>query len=198
RNPIKRAAGGQVKMRRTLNRWIIVFVTLLCCCGIAFTQQSNSKDPVKAAAKDVAAMRTTQKSPGPEITRTITLLDATRVSTAGALKATAQAKEADLAAKSHQALEGIVSKKPTPTADSAVVELQPAAPASVDGGKPVVAPSRDSKDSLLKNIHGELYGSTAAGIGGKNAEGGAAGATTKGGKTSIYVQSDHTQGPLPH
>lgn len=185
-------------MRRTLDRWIIVLVTLVCCCGIALAQQRNSKELAKAASKDTAATHTSQKAPATETTQRITLLDATRVSTAGALKATAQAKEADPTARSHQALEGIVGTMPAASADSAVVELRPAAPRGVTGGKPVVAASKDSKDSLLKNIHGDLYGSTAAGIAGNNAEGGAVGATSKGGKTSIYVQTNRSQDTQPH
>ncbi len=165
-------------------------------CGMAFGQQASLKDQSKTPAKGVSDSQT-PKTPSRKIAPKITLLDATRVSTAGALKAAAAAKQPDPTAKSHNLLEGVAASKPS-DANSGVVELQSAAPGSLAADKPWVERRTDSKDSLLKNIHGDVYGSTAAGVAGNNAEDGAVGATSKGGKTSVYVQTDHSQGPLPH
>ncbi|MGH9432107.1 MAG: hypothetical protein ACRD3T_11245 [Terriglobia bacterium] len=183
-------------MHRTFNRCLIASSAVIFFCGMAFGQQASSKDQPKAVAHDVSATASTQKTSGRKIAPKISLLDATRVSTAGALKAAAEAKT-DATASSHKALEGLSDSKST-AAEAGVVELQPVASGSLAGDKPLVTPSKSSKGSLLKNVHGEVYGSTGAGVAGNNAEGGAVGATSKGGKTSIYVQTDHSQGTLPH
>ncbi|HUY13053.1 MAG TPA: hypothetical protein VMX16_05375 [Terriglobia bacterium] len=183
-------------MRPTSRQWLIASSAAVFICGLAFGQQVNLKDQSKSPAKGASGPQT-QKTPDRKIPPKITLLEVTRVSTSGALKAAAATKQTDPTAKSHNLLEGVAASKPA-DANSGVVELQSAAPGSLSGGGPLVVPTKDSKDSLLKNIHGDVYGSTAAGVAGNNAEDGAVGATSKGGKTSVYVQTDHSQGQLLH
>ncbi len=55
--------------------------------------------------------------------------------------------------------------------------------------------SKDSKKSLLKNVHGEAYGGTGSGNASMQAAGGAVGASSKSGKTYIYVEGSHAHGP---
>jgi hypothetical protein len=185
-----RRLGGLPMMSKTFRQALLAGWAVGLLCGLVMGQQpanSNSKPAVRQAAKSSAAPKTSVPR--------ITLLDATRVSTSEALKAAAQVKQTARTAKKGPALKGVIAVKPG--VDSGVVELQPLAHASPSGGKALVAPAKDSKDSFLKNVHGDLYGASAAGPIGANAESGAVGATSKGGKTSIYVETDHSRGPFP-
>ncbi len=110
------------------------------------------------------------------------LADATRVSTDEAARQAIQQQNPDRAAKDSAVASG----------ESDVVEFKPAPPAAKGDDSVVVKNSGDSKK--LKNVHGEAHG--AAGAGGHR-EGGAAGATSKGGKTAVYVETDHSRASPP-
>jgi hypothetical protein len=71
--------------------------------------------------------------------------------------------------------------------DDAVLEFQPAASGSEAASNPRVVDDGAPGKSPLKRVHGDLYGATG---GAGRAEGGSVGATSKSGKTSIYIQSD--------
>ncbi len=73
-------------------------------------------------------------------------------------------------------------------ASDAVMEFHPA-PAGTGSSAGVVHDGAQSK-SPLKHVHGDLYG--VAGADG-HAAGGSVGATSKSGKTSVYVQSDQAR-----
>ncbi len=77
--------------------------------------------------------------------------------------------------------------------DSAVQEFQISDTASSLSVKGL--PSKDSKKSILKNIHGEAYGEAGSGTAGPQAAGGAVGAGSKNGKTYIYVEGSHAHNP---
>jgi len=80
---------------------------------------------------------------------------------------------------------------------SQVTEFHPAA---AEESAPAEEPgaTKTSKKSRVKHIHGSIYG--AGGSQGSGAAGGAVGATTKSGKTSVYVESEksRTASPTPH
>jgi hypothetical protein len=78
--------------------------------------------------------------------------------------------------------------KPVP--DDAVMEFQPA-PA---GSTAKAVPAKDGRASPLNRVHGDLYGR--AGAGG-HATGESVGATSKSGKTSVYVEVGQTQATSP-
>ena len=115
-----------------------------------------------------------------------TLADATRVSTADAArkaaKDMAKGRGGDTAAEA--------SGAPN------VLEFHPDGPGAQGAA---VALSRESKKSTLKNIHGDAYGALDSRGSGRRA-GGSVGATSKGGKSSIYVETDrsHDTTPAPH
>jgi hypothetical protein len=75
--------------------------------------------------------------------------------------------------------------------DDAVVEFQPAGNGS--GASSSVTAIHD-KQSKSQRVHGDLYGAK-SGMG--HADGGSVGATSKSGKTSIYVQSDQARTTAP-
>jgi hypothetical protein len=79
-------------------------------------------------------------------------------------------------------------------ADDAVMEFHAAGSGSGNSGTaPAVIHDQGNK-SALKHVHGDLYGAK-SGIG--HADGGSAGATSKSGKTAIYVESDQTRSTVP-
>ncbi|MGH9435646.1 MAG: hypothetical protein ACRD06_06570, partial [Terriglobia bacterium] len=54
--------------------------------------------------------------------------------------------------------------------------------------------AKSSKHPLLKDVHGEAYGALAPGARAGDA---AVGASSKGGKTHIFIQADHNQNSSP-
>ena len=76
--------------------------------------------------------------------------------------------------------------------NDAVVEFRPAASGAEKSSSEAVV-QKEGK-SRLKKVHGELYGAK-SGVG--HADGGSVGATTKGGKTSVYVESSQSRSAIP-
>lgn len=79
-------------------------------------------------------------------------------------------------------------------ADEAVMEFHTAGNGSAGSlSAPAALHDKETK-SALKRVHGELYdGQSAAG----HADGGSVGATSRSGKTSVYVGSDQTRSTAP-
>ena len=115
------------------------------------------------------------------------LAEATRVSTAEAARKAAEVKVqghgSDVASQASGA--------------SDVLEFRAGSPGLEDPG--VAANTKESKKSALKSVHGDAYGALDSHAAGKQT-GGAVGATSKGGKASIYVETDrsHDTTPAPH
>jgi hypothetical protein len=76
---------------------------------------------------------------------------------------------------------------PEPAASDAVMEFQPASSGSGAASISGVTQDGTPRKSPQQRVHGDLYG--VAGADG-HAAGGSVGATSKSGKTSVYVQSD--------
>ena len=114
------------------------------------------------------------------------LMGASRASTAKATQSASQQK-----AKGNQAV-----KDPEPTDGSAVTELRPLPPdqqnqaAESKGGNA----KKKSKGGPLKNVHGTVYGGSGSG---SEAAGASAGASTRSGKTSVYVEGQSGQARDP-
>lgn len=141
--------------------------------------------PQAAPEKESAAQSAKQEAARPRVEKKKVLADATRVSTsAAASNAARQATEKDAARKS-----------PEDAADSDVLEFRPGEQATGSAAGAVVAPSKEK--SVLKSIHGTAYGST--GIKGtENRAGGAAvGASSKSGKTSVYLETERSRETSP-
>src|SRR6266567_4510928 len=117
------------------------------------------------------------------------LEEVTRVNTEKA--AQSAAKE-----KSKASTEEKKKKVPELSGGSEVTEFHPAAAEeSAPGGKPGTAKTKPR----AKDIHGTVYGAGSA-RSTRAAGGGEVGATTKSGKTSVYVQSEKSRAadPTPH
>jgi hypothetical protein len=77
------------------------------------------------------------------------------------------------------------------SANDAVLELRPSPPEAAAGTSAAVS---KEKKSPLKNVHGEASGAAGAGA---NREGGKVGASSKGGKTSVFVETDRSKTTPP-
>ena len=134
-----------------------------------------------ALADDPPQKPETQKSSRADSSTKPALTNAVRVSTDEALASAAKQEAKKRSPDENQ--------KDSP--DDAVLELRPAAPdASADSSATVT----EEKKSPLKNVHGEASG--AAGAGG-NREAGKVGASSKSGKTSVYVETDRSNTTPP-
>ena len=91
-----------------------------------------------------------------------------------------QAKSADTKSQTDESRRGAPDS-------SAVDEFKPGRPVDSTDDAVVV---KGSKKSAGKNVHGTAYGSLDPTARGNRETGGSAGATSKGGKTSVYVETD--------
>ena len=116
-----------------------------------------------------------------------TLAEATRVSTAEAARkaaeAVAQGRGSDPASEAPGAPDVLEFRAASPGAQRSVG----------------AAATKESKKSAVKSVHGDAYGALDSRAAGKQT-GGSVGATSKGGKASIYVETDrsHETTPAPH
>lgn len=80
------------------------------------------------------------------------------------------------------------SPKTSATADSTVTEFQVA---SGTGQSHSGIALKNSKRPILKDVHGEAYRALAPGLDGGRAAGAAVGASSKGGKTHVFIETNH-------
>jgi hypothetical protein len=162
-------------------RFCILLLSVSCLAAFpALGQQDTPTRPDKVQpGQSKSSTRGTKEKPA--------LAEATRASTANAARTAAA-----VAAQRH----GSDPASP-PSGVSDVLEFRAASPDVQDSV--AAASTKDSKKSALKSVHGDAYGVMDSRGAGKQA-GGAVGATSKGGKTSIYVETDraHDTAPAPH
>lgn len=78
-------------------------------------------------------------------------------------------------------------------ADGGVLEFHADDSAPLADSAPGTFHAKDQKKSVLKNIHGSVYGAAASGVGQANAVNGAVGADSNNGKFNIYMEGGHSQ-----
>jgi hypothetical protein len=105
--------------------------------------------------------------------------EVTRVSTESAARSVAQ-KQARKCAEEEGAEK---------TADPDVLELRPAPENAGSSGKTVAPPPEGSKKTALGKVHGEVYGSADA-KGATRRAGAGVGASSKSGKTAVFVEAE--------
>ena len=165
----------QVMLRKHtgLYCWIALAGSMLCVTLFA-AQENQTVDPsskVKTTAQD-------NKKP--------VLLKAPRVSTDAAVHSLAK----------NVTKQATGDKTPNQAADAAVVEFRPAESESASSSTGA-APPKTPKKGALKDVHGTVYGAAGAKNPGTNAEGAAIGASSKSGKSAIYVETDHARTSPP-
>lgn len=108
---------------------------------------------------------------------------------AGAVRASTDAALEDAAKQA--------AKKPDeakqPSVSEAVVEFHPTEAAASTRTK-----TESQKTKKAKDVHGTVYGATDAKNAGTHRAGGAVGATSKSGKTSVYVETQSDRTTPPH
>jgi hypothetical protein len=139
---------------------------------VSAAQEAPQKSPDAPPPKSKAS---TEKKP--------VLLEATRVSTDEAARSVAQKQTA----KDNEE-EGTKEDK-----DAAVLEFKPAPASAKSSGDVVVVPSKNSKKSVLDNVHGTVHGSVDARNSGTHRTGASVGASSKSGKTAVYVETERSR-----
>jgi hypothetical protein len=171
----------------------------------AILMPSSPALPQAATSEPADSARTPRKSPqGPAELETrgrpvaprpkakSALSQATHISTEEAMRKAA----ADLAKKPNG--QSVETKAAAPkAADSTVLEFRPADRSQSTPTPAVTRQSKNSKKSPLKNAHGSIYGSAGAGSASREIAG-SAGASSKSGATSIYVETDQSRASPSH
>jgi hypothetical protein len=161
--------------------WILVFLSVSCLAAFpASAQQDTPARPDRGQPAQPKGSTTRSKEKP-------ALAEATRVSTAEVARKAAEVKVQGHGSDAASQASG----------GSDVLEFHAGSPGAED---PVVAANtKESKKSALKSVHGDAYGALDSRGAGKQT-GGAVGATSKGGKASIYVETDrsHDTTPAPH
>jgi hypothetical protein len=112
-------------------------------------------------------------------------------SLAGAARVSTDAALEDAAKQAAKKPEGA---KEQPSGE-AVVELHPA---EAEAANSASAKPASQKSKKAKDVHGTVFGATDAKNAGTHRAGGAAGATSKSGKTSVYVETEGDRTTPPH
>ncbi len=159
-------------------------IALLSMTAIFAFLPSVAATPESESEKNSSGSPAAQASPASKTETKRALADATRVSTKEAVKTAAQTKTK--ASEAGTAPEGTSN-------ESDVLEFRPAAPTDNGTSGVITLPSKDSKKSAVKNVHGTVYGSANAQGAGNRRTGGAVGASSKSGKTSVYVETDQSR-----
>jgi hypothetical protein len=88
-------------------------------------------------------------------------------------------------------------KKDDKASDTGIDSVLEFHPASAQEKAEAKSSARPSVKHTKKNIHGEAYGGLDPASSGTHQGGGAAGATSKSGKTSVYIQGEQTRATQP-
>jgi hypothetical protein len=145
---------------------------------------AQDSPPKRAADKTVAAPPSMGETKKPA--NKISLSDVTAVSTDEAAKKTAREK-----------VKSPDDKKDNKSADTGIDSVLEFHPSSADEQAATASDAKPSVKHTKKNIHGEAYGGIDPGNSGTHQAGGAVGATSKSGKTSVYVQGDQARSTQP-
>lgn len=162
-----------MRLMGLIKPFFLLAAVLSLGAGSALAQQAASESPKadkQSQPKPFAAKDKEKPS----------LAEATRISTADAIRETA----ADAARSKNGETQG--SGAPD------VLEFRPADVVTQDTVKATAAPK---SKSALKNVHGNAYGLDSAY---DKQAGGAVGATSKKGKSSVYLETNHQTASEPH
>ena len=152
---------------RRLKIWVLVAAAVILSALLCMAQEQPNSNPPSATARKVQEKAV--------------LSDAVRVNT----------KAAAVSAAKQKANKAASEKNRKGSSSEDILEFRPTTPDSAASGGTVV--SKGSKKGPLKGVHGTVYGSTDSKVTGTHNAGGALGASSKSGKTSIYVETDHSR-----
>lgn len=173
-------------MSKTAGRTVLLALALFLLLPVAGSAQGEKTPALhKTPAANNKSVRASNKLP---------LAALTAVSTSDAVrKAAAEISAKRLALKD-------AGKNPGKRTDNAVQEFQINDSSGFADSSKDTFHLKEHKKSLLKNIHGSVYGATASGVGRANDVNGDVGADSNNGKFSIFVQGEHSHvsTPPPH
>lgn len=152
--------------------WRACLLSVSICLLISLVsaeQEAAKKTPDAPPPKSTAS---TEKKPK--------LSEVTRVSTDEAARSVAE----------KQTTKGNEEEGAKEDHEAAVIEFKPARASAESSGGAVVVPSKGSKKSVLGNVHGTVHGSADARNSGTRRTGASVGASSKSGKTAVYVETE--------
>ena len=156
-------------MTRPLRACLLSVSICLLMSLVSAAQEAPKKSPDTPSPKSSAS---TEKKPA--------LAEVTRVSTDEAARSVAQ----------KQTTKGNEEEGAKEDNEAAVVEFKPAPASGESSGGAVVVPSKKSKKSTLGNVHGQVHGSVDGNNPGTRRTGASVGASSKSGKTAVYVETE--------
>ena len=158
-----------------------VYCWVALATGLFFvTMGSAQEKQIVEPSSKVKATPQNGKSP--------VLVDAPRVSTDAAIH------DAAREAAKKQAGDNAIPDQP---GNADVVEFHAAEPVTASSSTGA-APAKTPKKGLLENVHGSVYGAASAKGPQTHAEGAAIGASSKSGKSAIYVETNDARTSPPH
>lgn len=146
--------------------------------------KAQDSAPDRSNAKTVAAPPSMGNTKKPA--KKIVLTDVAPVTTEEAARSVAKERARPVSKKKNA--------KPADAPLDSVVEFHPASQAEQAAAQ---SDARPRVKHAGKNIHGEAYGGLDPANTGTHQAGGAAGATSKSGRTSVYIQGDQTRSTQP-
>ena len=177
-------------MARFRSSSVLVLSFLVAASVVVFAQDEAKKSSSPAATSETQESSKDKSEKKSE--KKLSLADITRVSTAEAAKKATQESTKD------KSKDRDVLKNADENGQSGVIEFQPST--GGDAGAGTAAHPEAAKKGALSKVHGEAYGALDPNNTGTHRTGGAVGATTKGGKASVYVETDQSKStsPTPH
>lgn len=166
----------------------VLAIFLLVPAG-TFAQEGMPPNPHRSNSKKAKAVKPATKLS----LRSVTLVSTDAVARKVAEQESARALASKTASK---------NSKKTDTSeitDGAVLEFHPTDSPPAESGKGTFQ-AKNHKKSVLKNVHGNVYGAAASSVGNANGVGGAVGAESGNGKFGVYVEGahNHADTPVPH
>jgi cytoskeletal protein RodZ len=158
----------------------VLWAVCMAVQGSAWVQQAEKTPPLGSAVAPAQKVSPSKKA---------VLSDATRASTSKAMEGAAKQK-----------VTATGEQEPRAPEDSAVTEFRPVPPGQAnDGRQPAPTNSGQKAESgPLKDVHGSVYGASGTANSSVRTTGAAAGASSKSGKTSVYIEGRRARESSPH
>lgn len=175
-------------MSKTACCTVLLVLTLFLLLPAAASAETKE---TPAARNSPPKSAKTSKAPSKLPIQSITLVNADEI-------AREVGKEASIKAQASKGTTRTSGKaQPGQQADGAVQEFHAVNAAPLADSSAGTYNAKRHKHSVLKNVHGSIYGATASGAGHTNTVDGAVGAGSKSGKFNIYVEGAHTHASTP-
>jgi hypothetical protein len=186
-SPFHQAQNSRVKrhasLKAALTAAFAASLGLLLPVSAAGQAKSQAAKPANLAAPNAKAPKARGKLPLNDLTFVSTAQEARDAAKASATKKSEKSAAAPRPSKSHE------------SGNLGVVELQPARVGASTGSESGAVHPNHQKKSVLKNVHGTVYGSEGAA---GQATDGAVGASSRNGKSHIFIEGQHANSPTPH